>query len=107
MNALTEDTALIQSAIAYVIELYRELTEENGAPSLGTQNQAADFILADPELRVTVGEWGRHVQIDEATTAPPQRLPRDAVYQRVRAFLQSVMEEPVFTRPEQEPGDRR
>jgi hypothetical protein len=48
MPALTEDTVLIRRAIAYVIELYRELTAENGAPSLGTQNQVVEFILADP-----------------------------------------------------------
>src|SRR6202011_2153819 len=30
-----------------IIELYRELTAENGAPSLGTQNQVVEFILAD------------------------------------------------------------
>jgi hypothetical protein len=29
MPALTEDTVLIPRAIAYVIELYRELTAEN------------------------------------------------------------------------------
>ena len=33
MSALTEDTVLIRRAIAYVIELYRELTAENGAPN--------------------------------------------------------------------------
>jgi len=49
--AATEDTALIAYAVAYVIELFRELTEENGAPALGTQNQVVDFILADAELR--------------------------------------------------------
>jgi hypothetical protein len=48
MPALTEDTVPIRRAIAYVIELYRELTAENGAPSLGTQNQVVEFILADP-----------------------------------------------------------
>ena len=51
MPALTEATVLIRRAIAYVIELYPELTAENGAPSLGTQNQVVEFILADPELR--------------------------------------------------------
>ena len=43
-----ENTRLRQAALAYVIDLYDELTEENGAPTLGTQNQAVDFILADP-----------------------------------------------------------
>ena len=41
---VTEDTVLIRRAIAYVNELYRELTAENGAPSLGTQNQVVEFI---------------------------------------------------------------
>ena len=48
MPALTEDTVLIRRAIAYVIELYRELTAENGAPSLGTQNQVVEFIPCRP-----------------------------------------------------------
>ncbi len=47
--AVTENT-LIRQALAYVIVLYHELTEENGAPTLDTQNQVVDFILADPEL---------------------------------------------------------
>lgn len=34
-----------------LIKLYDELTAENGAPTLGTQNQAVDFILANPERR--------------------------------------------------------
>jgi len=54
--AVTENTKLIRQALAYVIELYRELTEENGAPTLGTQNQVVDFILADPELRRAVSD---------------------------------------------------
>jgi antirestriction protein ArdC len=46
-----DDTKLGAQALAYVIELYRELTAENGAPTLGTQNQAVDFIRSNPELR--------------------------------------------------------
>lgn len=107
MPGITEDTLLIRQALAYAIELYRELSEENGAPSLGTQNQVVDFILADPELRAAVARWGRLVGSDEATTAPPRRLPCDAAYRRVRAYLQSIMDQPVFTRPGQEPADRR
>ena len=38
-------------------ELYCELTAENGAPSLGTQNQVVEFILAAPELREAVAQW--------------------------------------------------
>jgi hypothetical protein len=87
-----EDTTLKRQALAYVIRLYDELTEENGAPTLGTQNQAVDFILADPELRRAVADWAGTTEIDEATIAPPQRLP----YDRVRAFLVRIMERPVF-----------
>jgi len=94
MPALTEDTVLIRRAIAYVIELYRELTAENGAPSLGTQNQVVEFILADPELREAVAQWGQAADPDEATTQPLRRLPCDATYQRVRAYLRRVMDEP-------------
>ena len=66
--------------MADVIELYEELTEENGAPTLGTHNQAVDFILSDPGLRQAVAAWAAHTPIDEATTAPPQRLPQDVLY---------------------------
>jgi hypothetical protein len=107
MLAKTEDTLLIRQAFAYVVELYRELTQENGAPSLGTQNQVVDFILADPELCEAVTRWARAAEIDEATTEPPHRLPADAAYQRIRSCLQATMEQPVFTRPGQEPRDRR
>ena len=93
----TEDTRLSAQALAYVIELHHELTAENGAPTLGTQNQAVDFILADPELRRAVADWAGTTEIDEATIAPPQRLPYDALYERVRAFLAQIMEPPVFT----------
>ena len=98
MPALTEDTVLIRRTIAYVIELYRELTAENGAPSLGTQNQVVEFILADPELREAVARWGRAADPDEATTQPLRRLPCDATYQRARAYLRRVMDEPVLAR---------
>jgi hypothetical protein len=90
-----EDTTLKRQALAYVIRLYDELTEENGAPTLGTQNQAVDFILADPELRRAVADWARTNEIDEATIAPPRRLPYDAFYDRVRAFLVRIIEPPV------------
>jgi len=92
-----QDTRLRQQALTSVIELYRELTAENGAPTLGTQSQAVDFILADPELRRPVSAWAETVEIDEATTAPPRRLPRDALYERVGAYLERIMQRPVFT----------
>ncbi len=103
MTVPTKDTALIRHALAYAIELYRELTDENGAPSLGTQNQTVDFILADPQLRAAIEAWARIAQTDEATTTPPHRLPSDDAHRRVAAFLRSVMELPVFTREGQAP----
>ena len=57
----TEDTRLSAQALAYVIELHHELTAENGAPTLGTQNQAVDFIRSDPELRRAVAAWAETV----------------------------------------------
>jgi hypothetical protein len=107
MPIRTEDTVLIRQAIAYIIELYREVTGENGAPSLGTQNQVVDFILSDPELREAVAEWALTAETEEATTEPPRRLSCDAAYQRIRAHLQAAMEPPVFMRPGEETGDRR
>jgi len=91
-----EDPKLRREALVYVIRLYDELTEENGAPTLGTQNQAVDFILADPELCRAVEAWAQTANINEATTAPPQRLPYDALYDRVSAFMKRIMEPPVF-----------
>jgi hypothetical protein len=92
----TEDTRLSAQALAYVIELHHELTAENGAPTLGTQNQAVDFIRSDPELRRAVAAWAETVEIDEATTAPRRRLPFDALYDRVRTFLERTMAPSVF-----------
>ncbi|MEI4884002.1 hypothetical protein, partial [Klebsiella pneumoniae] len=66
MTLPVEDTQLQADALAYVIRLYGELTEENGAPTLGTQNQAVDFIVADPELRRAVAAWAASENINEA-----------------------------------------
>ena len=89
---MPEDVRL--QALAYVIRLYNELTAENGAPTLGTQNQAVDFILANQELRRAVAGWAASTNINEASTAPPQRLPYDQLYQQVRAYLVTVMGRP-------------
>ncbi|MGH7045383.1 MAG: hypothetical protein ACREE2_03210 [Stellaceae bacterium] len=106
MIARDQDVELIGHALSYVIALYRELSQENGAPSAGTQNQAVDFVLADPQLRAAIREWGRTRSIDEATTGPPRRLPGGAAHDRLRAYLNSIMEPPVFARPRQEPSRR-
>jgi len=73
----------------------------------GTQNRAVNFILADPELCAAVAQWGRAFETDEATTTPRRHLPYDAAYWRLRRYLQSIMEQPAFMRPGQEPADRR
>jgi hypothetical protein len=93
-----------QAALAYVIALYRELTQENGAPTLGTQNQAVDFILADPERRRRIAEWAEGAAILEATTAPPRRLPKDTLYVEVRTLMERIMAPPVFAMPERPAG---
>ena len=99
-RATPEDSIWMrEAALAYVIELYRELTQENGAPTLGTQNQAVDFILADPERRRRVAEWAEDAAILEATTAPPRRLPQDALYLEVRTLMERIMAPPVFAPP--------
>ena len=91
-----EDTRLRQAALAYVIALYEELTGENGAPALGTQNQAVDFILSDSDLRRGVARWAAEARIGDRATPPPWRLPQDGLHDRVRAYLEEIMEVPVF-----------
>jgi hypothetical protein len=56
---------------AYVIELYRELSEENGAPTAGTQNQVVNFILDDPLLCRYVRNGAR---VAASTKRQPHRL---------------------------------
>ena len=70
MVGLTEDTAPITDACAYVIELYRELTEENGVLGVGAQNQAVNFILADPLLSRYAKQWAR---VPASTKRQPHR----------------------------------
>lgn len=96
MAKMTQNTELLQDALAYVAEIYRELSHENGSPSLGTQNQAVHFILADPALSDAVVGWAAHTH--EATTAPRHRMPHDDLYVQVRAFLERTMERPVLPR---------
>ena len=63
-----------------------------------------DFILADPELREAIAQWGQAVDTDEATTQPRKRLPCDATYQRVRAYLRRVMDERCSRDPGRNPA---
>jgi hypothetical protein len=98
-----EDTALRLAALAYVVALYEELTTENGAPTLGSQNQAVDFILADPQRRRAAAAWAVAAGIDEAATQSPRRLPQDAFYREVRGFLAGILAPPVFAGARQLP----
>ena len=92
--------------MAYVVELYREMTEENGAPTLGTQHQVVEFVL-HPEPCFAVSWSVRTAEIEEATTHPSARLPDDGAHQRIRSYLQSVMEPSLFSRVNKAPADRR
>jgi hypothetical protein len=85
----TEDSTAIIDALAYVEQLHRELTTENGAPPLGTQNQVVEAILADPMLIAYVRDWAARHRVQEASTAPTQRLLIDDVYRRLSALLLS------------------
>ena len=89
IDKMARDTTLALHALTYVIRLHADLTSEHGAP-LGTQNQAVDFILADPELSRAVATWAAMTNIGEASTKPYQRLPHDELYRRVREYLEKI-----------------
>jgi hypothetical protein len=97
-----EETRLRLAALAYVINIYDELTQETGAPPLGTQSQAVELILGDPELRRALAGWAADAEIDEATMAL-QRPPQDALLHRVRRFLEHIEGPPVLATAN-EPG---
>jgi len=59
IDAMARDTALALQALAYVIRVHADLTSEHGAPTLGTQNQAVDFILARPGFEPRCCDLGR------------------------------------------------
>ena len=94
IDKMARDIPLALQALTYVIRLHADLTSEHGAPTLGTQNQAVDFILADPELSRAVGTWGAMANIGEASTKPYQRLPHDELYWRVREYLKKISTRP-------------
>jgi transcriptional accessory protein Tex/SPT6 len=83
----SEDSDAIVDALAYVEQLHRELTTENGAPPLGAQNRVAEAILADPALVAYVRDWAARHGVQEASMAPARRLPIDDVYRRLSALL--------------------
>ena len=94
-----DEDAIILDAVTYVGELYREITEENGQPPLGTQNQVVDFIRGDPELVASVRRWAEMRREDDPVPHPPQRPPEDEAYRRIAARLKAtLLETPVFER---------
>jgi hypothetical protein len=97
-----EEAAIID-ALEYVTALHQELTEENGAPPLGTQNQVVDFILADAGLSDYVRRWATKRRDDGPMPVPPERLPQDEAYRRIRARLGAAMDESVFRQPQHNP----
>ena len=95
IDKMARDTALGLHALTYVIRLHADITSEHGAPTLGTQNQAVDFILADPDLSRAVATWAAAMtNIGEASTKPFQRLPHDELYRRVREYLEKISARP-------------
>src|SRR5579883_988357 len=105
-EAARNDVELIAAAIAYVTELYRELSQENGAPTLGTQNQMVEIILADPALRDGVRHWAAGRTLDEASLEPPERLPHDHLYRSLREAMAKAMAAPAFTGSRSDSGWR-
>ena len=100
MLPFTEEERLRLAALAYVIDLHDELTQENGAPPLGTQNQTVDFILGNPELRRALAAWAADAEVDEASLRL-RRPPQDALYDQVRSYLEHIGEKRVFPTAEQ------
>jgi hypothetical protein len=69
-----EDTKLGAQALAYVIELYRELTVENGAPTLGTQKSGGRFHpqrSGTAPRRQRLGRGGEDRRSDDGAAAAP------------------------------------
>jgi len=100
MLPFTEEERLRLAALAYVIDLHDELTQENGAPPLGTQNQTVDFILSNPELRRALAAWAADTEVDEASLKL-RRPPQDALYDQVRSYLEHIGAKRVFPTAEQ------
>jgi hypothetical protein len=78
---------LVPDAMEYVEEMHRELAAENTAPPPGVEGRIVSAILDDPELRDYVRNWAQRNHVLEAGLEPPERLPMDNIYRRVRAML--------------------
>jgi hypothetical protein len=89
---MTEELQLIADALAYVTEVYREVTQENGAPTLGTQNQMVEFVLRDEALRRAAQACARRTGQGDATFERHELPPYDEAYWRVRERMLATME---------------
>ena len=83
----SEDPALILDAMAYAVEVHRELAAENTAPPPGVEGRVVQAILADPVLARTVRDWATRNRVLEASLKPLQRPAMDDAYCRVRDLL--------------------
>jgi predicted transcriptional regulator len=72
----------------------REVAQENGAATLGTQNQMVEFVLSDEMFRRAAQDWAARVGASEATVAGHERPPLDEVFRRVRERMLATMEQP-------------
>jgi hypothetical protein len=88
---MTQNLTLIAEALAYVTEIYREVAQENGSATLGTQNQMVEFVLSDDKLRKAAHDWSSEAGGGEATIGPYERLPLDEAYGRVRERMLATM----------------
>src|SRR3954453_6151144 len=75
---------LVPDAMEYVEEMNRELAAENTAPPPGVEGRIVSAILDDPELRDYVRNWAQRNHVLEAGLEPPERLPMDKIYPRLR-----------------------
>ncbi len=87
MTGLTEDTALIRHAIAYVIELLPRAQRGKRRAQPRHAEPGGRLHPRRPELRLAVKEWGERARTDEATTSAAAALPFDEAYRRIGAFL--------------------
>ena len=94
------DSLLIRQAFAYVIELYRELTQENGAPisARRTRRSISSSPIRSCASGHAMGSDRRNRRGDDRAAAAACRadaaLPSGSV-----PYLQAMMEQPVFDAP--------
>ncbi len=86
-----EDEEAVAAALDYATAVYRGLTSENGAATLGTQNQIVEFILADPQLALAARRWAKEGGDGEAELGPKRVPPHDEAFRRIEARLSELL----------------